>query len=151
MMRQVSASARQLASMSPAERNQVFRDSPAGEVPRGSGDGAALLPLGRSLTGIAAGLIGAVLWKGKVFDPRYDGLRNRMTPLNLKLIRAKVYKDPSWIDGRDCIVLDYSKTSLIAQWVRDEIREVGDGTYLGQVFVRGRKLLHFTLTFHRSA
>ena len=90
MRRQVSESARELAGMSSAQRDQVFRGSPAGEVPRGSGDGVALLPLGRIPTRIAAGLVGAVIWKGKVFDPRYDGLRNRLTPLNFKLIRAKV-------------------------------------------------------------
>jgi hypothetical protein len=151
MRRQVSVSVGELARMSSAQRDQVFRDSPAGKVPRGKGDGVALLPLGRVLTRIPAGLIRALVWKGKVFDPRYDGLRNRLTPLDLKLIRAKVYKDASWIDGRDCIVLDYSRTSVVAHWIRDEIREVGKETYLGQVFVRGRKLLHFTLTFHRSA
>jgi hypothetical protein len=48
-------------------------------------------------------------------------------------------------------VLDYSRTSLVAHWIRDEIREVAGRTYLGQVFVRGRKLLHFTLTFPPSA
>jgi len=151
MRRQGSASATELASMSSAQRDQVFRDSQAGKIPRGKGDGVALLPLGRVLTRIAAGLVGAFVWKGKVFDPRYDGLRNRLTPLEFKLIRAKVYKDPSWIDGRDCIVLDYSRTSVVAHWIRDEIREVDEGTYLGQVFVRGRKLLQFTLTFQHSA
>ena len=78
-------------------------------------------------------------------------LRNRMTPFGIRVIRAKVYKGPSWVDGEECIVLDYSRTSLVAQWIRDEIREVAGRTYLGQVFVRDRKLLHFTLTFPPSA
>ncbi len=148
---QVPVSVETLARMSPAERDQVFRSSPAGRVPRGVGDGVALLPLGPVPTRVAAALIRALVWKGKVFDPRYDGLRNRMTPFGFRLIRAKVYKDPSWVDGQDCIVLDYSRTSLVAHWIRDEIREVARRTYLGQVFVRGRKLLHFTLTFPPSA
>ena len=29
-------------------------------------------------------------------------------------------------------MLDYSDTSLLAHWIRDEIREVGPGTYLGK-------------------
>ena len=140
-----------LVRMSPAQRDEVFQSSPAGDVPRGTGEGVALLPLRPLPTRVAAALIRALVWKGKVFDPRYDGLRNRMTPFGLRLIRAKVYKDLSWVDGEECIVLDYSRTSLVAHWIRDEIREVARRTYLGQVFVRGRKLLHFTLTFPPSA
>ena len=136
-----------LVGMSSAQRDEVFRSSPAGDVPRGTCDGVALLPLGPVPTRVAAAVIRALIWKGKVFDPRYDGLRNRMTPFGLRLIRAKVYKDPSWVDGEECIVLDYSRTSLVAHWIRDEIREVAGRTYLGQVFVRGRRLLQFTLTF----
>jgi hypothetical protein len=140
-----------LVRMSSAQRDEVFRSSPAGDVPRGKGDGVAMLPLGPVPTRVAATLIRALIWKGKVFDPRYDGLRNRMTPFGFRVIRAKVYNDPSWVDGKECIVLDYSRTSLVAHWIRDEIREVAGRTYLGQVFVRGRKLLHFTLTFPPSA
>ena len=151
MRRQVPVSVGTLVRMSPAERDEVFRSSPAGDVPRGKGSGVALLPWGPVLTRVAAILIRTLVWKGKVFDPRYDGLRNRMTPFGAPLIRAKVYKGPSLVDGDDCIVLDYSRTSLVATWIRDEIREVAGRTYLGQVFVRGRKLLHFTLTFPPSA
>ena len=32
-------------------------------------------------------------------------------------------------------MLDYSKTSLIAHWIRDEIREVSPGIYLGLVYL----------------
>ena len=150
MRRRVPVSVGSLVRMSPAERDAVFRSSPAGDVPSGKGDGVALLPLGPMLTRVAAAVIRVVVWKGKVFDPRYDGLRNRMTPLGLRVIRAKVDKGPSWVDGEECIVLDYSRTSLVAHWIRDEIREVDRRTYLGQVFIRGRKLLHFTLTFPPS-
>ena len=143
---QMPMSVGSLVGMSSAQRDEVFRSSPAGDVPRGTGDGVALLPLGPVPTRVAAAVIRALIWKGKVFDPRYDGLRNRMTPFGFRLIRAKVSKGPSWVDGEQCIVLDYSRTSLVAHWIRDEIREVAGRTYLGQVFVRGRRLLHFTLT-----
>ena len=151
MRHQVPVSIGQLAGMRPAQRDEVFRSSPTGNVPKGKGTGVALLPFGPVLTRVAALLIRALVWKGKVFEPRYDGLRNRMTPFGIKVIRATVYNDSSWVDGDECIVLDYSRTSFVAHWVRDEIREVAGRTYLGQVFVRGRKLLHFTLTFPPSA
>jgi hypothetical protein len=60
-----------------------------------------------------------------------------------------VYKDASWFDRKETIVLDYSKTSLIARRVRDEIREVAPGVYLGVVFWGKGKLLHFSLAFER--
>ena len=73
--------------------------------------------------------------------------RNEILPFGIKAVRAKVYKDPSWLDGKETIVLDYSHTSLVAHWIRDEIREVGPGTYLGLVFWERDKVLHFALQF----
>jgi hypothetical protein len=43
-----------LVRMSPAQRDEVFRSSPAGDVPSGKGDGVALLPLGPVPTRVAA-------------------------------------------------------------------------------------------------
>jgi hypothetical protein len=37
--------------------------------------------------------------------------------------------------------LDYSETSLLARCVRDEIREVADGLYLGLVFWKRRRII----------
>ena len=42
-------------------------------------------------------------------------------------------------------MLDYSDTSLIAHWIRDEIREVADGLYLGLVFWKRTRILYFSL------
>ena len=64
-------------------------------------------------------------------------------------IVAKVYQSPSWLDGKECTVLDYSETSLIAHRVRDEIREVAPGLYLGVVFWGREKILNFALNFRR--
>jgi hypothetical protein len=144
-------SVRDLAGMRPAERDEVFRSSPAGEIPAGIGDGLALLPFGPLLTKVAARVIRVTAWQGKVFDPSSGDLRNRITPFGIRAIRALVYKDKSWVDGDECIVLDYSRASIVARWIRDEIREVAPRTYLGQVFVRRRKWLHFTLTFRPPA
>jgi hypothetical protein len=60
---------------------------------------------------------------------------------------AKVYNGDSWLDGRECIVLDYSDTSLVAHWIRDEIREIGPGTYLGKVYWSKQRLIDFALQF----
>ena len=80
------------------------------------------------------GSIQLVAWSGKVFDREKGDLKNKILPFGLKAVRAKVYKEASWFDGEETIVLDYSKTSFVARKVRDEIREVAPGLFLGLVF-----------------
>ena len=55
----------------------------------------------------------------------------------------------SWYDGAPCIVLDYSKTSFAARRIRDEIREIAPGVFLGIVFWGRRHVLDFSLDFTR--
>ena len=50
----------------------------------------------------------------------------------MNAIVAKVYKATSWFDGKECIVLDYSETSLVAKHIRDEIRQIGPGNVSGR-------------------
>lgn len=137
-----------LQTLTPDELDQLFRDSPAGEIPDGEADGTVLLVPGTELAEPVARLIHLVGWKGKVFDRRKGELLNRISPIGLEAVRAKVYKEPSWFDEKETIVLDYSKTSLVAQWIRDEIREVSPGVYLGLVFWERSKILHFALDFN---
>ena len=71
---------------------------------------------------------------------------NKVTPFGLKLIVAKVYRDVSWMDARDTIVIDYSRTSLVCRAVRDEIREVEPGVWLGKVWLGRWRMADFALT-----
>ncbi len=64
-----------------------------------------------------------------------------------KAIVAQVYKGPSWLDQKECIVLDYSQTSTVAQWVRDEIRMIAPNLYLGKVYWEKKRLIDFALEF----
>jgi hypothetical protein len=143
----VGVSVPELLEMSPDELDQLFRQSDAGEIPRGEAKGTVLIRPGTELAGPAAKLIHLLVWQGKVFDPDHGELRNEILPFGIKAVRAKVYKAPSWLDAREAIVLDYSDTSVVAHWIRDEIRDVGRGTYLGLVFWERDKLLHFALQF----
>jgi hypothetical protein len=76
-------------------------------------------------------------------------LVNKITAFGLNAIIAKIKRENSWVDGKECIVLDYSDTSLVVHWVRDEIREVapGKGLYLGVVYWKKERLIHFALQF----
>jgi hypothetical protein len=58
-----------------------------------------------------------------------------------------VYRAPSWFDGQEAIILDYSKTSFVAQRIRDEIREVAPRLYLGQVYWGRTRICNFALAF----
>jgi hypothetical protein len=74
-------------------------------------------------------------------------LKNSISIFRVEAIVAKVYKGPSWLDGKECIVLDYSATSLVAHWIRDEIRLIDDGFYLGKVYWGKDRLIDFCLKF----
>ena len=134
--------------MSDDELDELFRSSPAGEIPDGDADGQVIVGSEKeSVSDTVAWLAENLAWKGKVFDREKGELRNKILPFGLKAVRAKVYKEASWFDGKETIVLDYSKTSVLAQRVRDEIREVAPGLYLGLVFWGKTKILHFSLNF----
>ena len=140
----------QLLHMSQAQLDDLFRNSKAGDIPRGEGEGTVLIDPGTELSEIAAKFVHIFAWQGKVFDPEAGQLRNEISPFKIQAIVANVYKAASWFDGKECIVLDYSQTSLVAHWIRDEIREVAPGVYLGIVFWDKDKLINFSLTFPKT-
>jgi hypothetical protein len=136
-----------LTSMSQAELDDLFRRSPMGDIPDGDAEGTAIVAPGSEIEGPVLWLGRWLAWQGKVFDRPRGTLLNKVGPLGLHLIRASVYIAPSWFDNQPAIILDYSKTSLLARKVRDEIREVSPGTYLGIVFYGRDKTINFVLQF----
>ena len=137
----------QLLKMSNEQLDQLFSDSPAGDIPDGTAKGTAIIAPGTTYTADIAEFISLFAWQGKTFDAKRGVLRNRILPIGLNAIIATVYKDKSWLDQKECIVLDYSETSLVARWIRDEIRSIGPGFYLGRVYWDKKPLIHFTLQF----
>ena len=136
-----------LLTMSQAQLDELFTASPAGEIPDGEAEGTAIVAPGTAYSPTIAKFINNFAWQGKVFDAKKGVLRNKILPLGLNAIIAKVYKADSWLDGKQCIVLDYSDTSLLAQWIRDEIREISPGVYLGKVYWGKQRLIDFALEF----
>src|SRR2546425_11884744 len=136
--------------MSQAELDALFRASPAGEIPSGEARGTAIIAPDTEFSEIAAKFIHIFGWHGKVFDPASGTLQNVILPVPLRAIAARVFKGPSWIDEKECIVLDYSETSLVAHWIRDEIREVAPRIYLGKVYLGKKRLIDFALEFPAS-
>jgi hypothetical protein len=137
----------QLLTMSQAELDDLFKNSSSGEIPEGEAAGTAIIAPGTTYTGQIASLISYFAWQGKTFDSRKGLLKNRISPFGFNAIIARVYKDPSWLDGKECIVLDYSDTSLVAHWIRDEIRMIQPKLYLGKVYWDKTRLIDFALQF----
>jgi hypothetical protein len=67
-------------------------------------------------------------------------------PLGLEAVRAGVYVGESWLDGRPALVMDYCGLSRLFPDVRDELREVAPGLFLGLTYRRdcpGPRLVTF--------
>ena len=140
----------QLLKMSQAELDTLFTNSPPGAIPDGEARGTAIVAPGTTYSLDIAGAINLFAWQGKTFDGKHGVLTNRILPFGLNAIVAEVYKDKSWLDGQECIVLDYSKTSLLAHWIRDEIRLIAPNFYLGKVYWDKTRLIDFCLQFPAS-
>ena len=138
-------------SMNREQLDEIYRQSEPGTIPSGDTRGTAIVA-GSMFAKLIAVIARLFAWQGKVFDlfcpNRECGiLVNKITPFSLTFIVAKVYIDKSWMDDRDTIVIDYSKTSFVAKKIRDEIREVEPGVYLGKVWWGKTRILDFALNY----
>ena len=140
----VGASA--LVELRRSELGDLFRGGSA-KIPDGHGRGTVLLGTGGWLARLVAVLTYAVAWRGKLFEARAGRLVNLVTPLHVRAVAAQVYEGASWYDGDTCVVIDYTRSSWVARRLRDEIREVAPGVFLGMVFVGSRQVTSFALDF----
>lgn len=136
-----------LLNMNQEQLDDLFKASPAGDIPSGEAEGTAIIAPGTRFSQPIAKIINFFGWQGKFFDAEKGLLKNRISVFGFNAIVARVYKGPSWLDGNECIVLDYSDTSIVAQWIRDEIRQIGPGLYLGKVYWGKERLIDFCLQF----
>jgi hypothetical protein len=136
-----------LLAMSQTELDALFSSIPPGPIPDGEAKGTAIIAPGTVFSPEIAGAINLFAWQGKEFDSKHGFLRNHILPFGLKAIVAKVYEGTSWFDGKPCIVLDYSETSILASRIRDEIRQIAPNFYLGKVYWDKTRLFNFALEF----
>jgi len=142
-----------LMKMSQAGLDELFKKSPPGPIPEGNAAGTAIVWPGTQWTRLIARFVHDFAWQGKIFTMNPGGkgatLQNKITIVGVQAIVARVYYTQSWLDQKECIVLDYSKTSLFARRVRDEIRLVDEANkiYLGKVWWGQTRLIDFALQF----
>ncbi|HUJ42333.1 MAG TPA: hypothetical protein VLW52_01875 [Opitutaceae bacterium] len=135
------------------ELDQIFSAHQPGPIPTGNAAGEAIVWPGTFWSRLIARFVHDLAWQGKVFTPNPDGdgatLVNKLTAAGVHAVVARVYYTTSWLDGKQVIVLDYSKTSLLARKIRDEIRLVDPVThlYLGKVWWGKTRLIDFALRF----
>ena len=137
-----------LLNRSPAELDALYRQAPVGPIPDGVAEGHVLFldaaPVNQPITWF----VRALAWQGKVFFRDEGYLLNLVSALRLRLVKATVSRDRSWFcPGEEAIILDYSKTSFLAQKIRDEIREVSPGLFIGQAYWDDYRVLSFSLQF----
>lgn len=136
---------RELLEMSQEALDDLFKAAEPGPIPDGEAKGTAIIAPGTRFSDEIAQLVSVFAWQGKVFDAGRGVLRNHILPFGLKAIVATVYLGDSWLDHKPCIVIDYSDTSLIASRVRDEIRLIRPGLYLGKVYWGDKRAIDFAL------
>lgn len=137
----------QLLAKSDAELDFLFQESQSGPIPNGPARGVAIAANATSFGTIIARIVNTWLWKGKTFDATRQMLRNRVSIFGLNAIAADIYHGESLLDGKACIVLDYSKRAIFVKSLRDEVRMIAPNTYLGRVYWRNKPTIHFALQF----
>src|SRR5688500_17681329 len=102
----------ELLNLTDTQLDDIFTNAAVGDIPDGQAKGTAIVANGTKFSDEIANFVNFFAWQGKTFDSKNGVLRNRITHFGLSAIIAKVYKGPSWFDNKECIVLDYSDTSL---------------------------------------
>jgi hypothetical protein len=120
-----------LATMPWCELESLYRQTSPGNPPAGELRGLAIYDRDRRFSKLRSAGTRAV-WLGKDFDPEQGMLVNRWRVG--RAIKAEVYPGTSWLDGRPALVMDYRHTSFVWRTVRDELREVAPGLYLGAMY-----------------
>jgi hypothetical protein len=121
----------QLRRMTACELADLYTRSEMGRPPAGAGKGRVLCKVDVKHPRLAAGANNAA-WKGKMIGE--DGSVINRWALGVKAIGTHQVVGPSWIDGKPTTVFEYAPGAPILGNVRDELREVAPGLYLGPLF-----------------
>jgi hypothetical protein len=133
-----------LSQLNWEELDCLYRHAQPGRPLCGVVEGRAIYDKERKLSALRSAGTNA-LWLGKDFHPEQGMLINRWR--FGKAIKAEVYPGVSLIDGGPALVADYRQTSFVWRNVRDEIREVAPGLYLGVMFKFEKSEAHFSTFF----
>ena len=128
----IPLSLEQLACLNWCDLEQLYRQATPGPIPAGYLRGRAIYCPGAPLSS-ARSKVSQSLWQGKHFCPA-DGTLINQWCLGTQAVRARVCYGESWLDGKPSIIVDYRGMSHVWSDVRDEIRQVAPGLYLGLMY-----------------
>ena len=121
----------------------LFASGGAGEIPSGFLPGRVIPEPDTRRPAAKSRRLG-LLWQGKVFHG--DGTAHNRV-FGMTAVPMTVYRGESWHDGGPAIVVDYADSWRVFRNVRDEIREVAPGLYLGRTFVTKNSVARQTNMF----
>jgi len=73
-------------------------------------------------------------WRGKTAEP--DGHFVNRWVGGVEKIGSQYVVGPSWADGKPAIVVEYPRDTKLLWNMRDEVREVAPGLYMGPIYDR---------------
>ena len=141
---------------------RLYREATVPKLEQVAGDCRGRMLAWHGLRGAAAGLIrlagswNAFPWRGKSFSPRTsdagDGI-NRVVSDRFKLFRFTTFVGPSRAGAFDAVQLDYdhAENPFFIRAIKDEIRELSPGLYLGQAYLHLGNRDHLVLYFGLQA
>lgn len=148
-----TAKIKELRNLDQNTLDQLYLEATPGPMPDGRSRGAALFFPTAPLLNNSARVLSSLLWQGKIFDTNKRVLLNRV--IGFRAVKAEIFYGPSLLDGKESIIIEYRHTSLVAKSIRDEIRMVSPGVYLGRAYMRapGKEvmLVNFVLDFNIPA
>lgn len=118
---------RELRKNTPCGWESLFRNASMGCPPCGPTRGIVLYSVG-AFPRVKAHLQGTI-WKGKTFygDATFT---NRWLG-GITAGSASIHVESSWIDGRECHVIQTDSSALVFRNIRDELRQIAPGLWLG--------------------
>ncbi|MFO0808122.1 MAG: hypothetical protein U0746_05830 [Gemmataceae bacterium] len=122
-----------LIRMSRCQLLDLYHAGTAAAPPVGFVRGYPIFEPGRRLTVMRTHAT-RLLWQGKEFNCQGDTMVNHV--VGAKMVHAAVFPGESWFDGAPTLVFDYQCTSKLFSGVRDEVREVAPGVFLGLTYLR---------------
>ncbi len=140
-----ASTTRDLVRADRATLDALYAGGTVNPVPTGFLPGRVIVSPGSRVT-VPASRILHPLWQGKVFHG--DGTAHNRT-FGVNAVPMKVYEGTSWRDGEPAIIVDYADSWRRFSQVRDELREVSPGLYLGVTYLRKdtgpKEVMMFTL------
>jgi hypothetical protein len=108
--------------------DELFRNGIATGEPCGKTRGTVLIADGK-MPRLKARMQN-LAWKGKTFPG--DGTLINRWPAGIEAVTAQTSVGTSLFDGQPCLVMQYAADAPIFPGVRDELREIAPGTWLGR-------------------